>query len=128
MILLDTCALLWLVMDSARLSDTAKSTVRESRGAIFVSAITAFEIGQKHAAAKLVLPFSPSEWFGRACSAHGLSVIPLTSDHAFLASSLPLIHRDPFDRLLIATAQTLDIPLVTQDPLIHSYPSVRAIW
>ncbi len=128
MILLDTCTLLWLVMEPKSLSKPATAALRKSKGAILVSAVTAFEIGQKYAVGKLILPFQPNEWFDRACLAHGLTALPLTSDHAFAAASLPLLHRDPFDRLLIATATHADVPLLTPDPLIRQYPTLATIW
>jgi PIN domain nuclease of toxin-antitoxin system len=128
MILLDTCCLLWLVMEPDRLTETAKQTLRQHVGMLHVSAITAFEIGQKHAAAKLDLPFAPAEWFGRACTAHGLTILPLTAQQAFAAAALPLLHRDPFDRLLTATALLQRLTLLTPDPLIRQYPQVTTTW
>lgn len=128
MILLDTCTLLWLVMEPASLSQTAVDTLRQHRGGLCVSAITAFEIGQKHANGKLVLPFEPREWFDRACAALGLTALPLTAAQGCAAAALPLLHRDPFDRLLIATACDHHIPLLTPDPLIRQYPQATSLW
>lgn len=128
MVLLDTCTLLWLVMEPARLSATARATLTAHVGGLYVSAVTAFEIGQKHAAGKLELPFVPHEWFERACRAHGLSVLPLTPGQAFAAAALPSHHRDPFDRLLIGAALTRRFVLLTPDPLIHLYSEVNAAW
>ncbi len=128
MILLDTCSLLWLVMQPSALSDAATQCLRAHRGSLFVSAVSAFEIGQKHAAAKLELPLPPADWFDRACSAHGLDIIPLQPRHAFRASSLPPHHRDPFDRLLIGTAAVEQLSILTPDPAIHRYSEASRIW
>ena len=128
MILLDTCTLLWLVMEPASLSKTAKDTLRQHVDQLQVSAITAFEIGQKHAAGKLELPFPPAEWFQRACQAHGLEAVDLTAAAVFAAAVLPLHHRDPFDRLLIATASIRHCQLVTPDPLIRQYSEITTLW
>ncbi len=128
MILLDTCTLLWLVMQPTGLSETARNALRTHAGRLHVSAITAFEIGQKHAAGKLDLPFAPSEWFTRACCAHGLTMLALTADQAFAAVALPLLHRDPFDRLLIATALLQQLTLLTPDPLIRQYRETTTVW
>jgi len=128
MILLDTCTLLWLVMQPASLSEAAKNTLRHHAGMLHVSAVTAFEIGLKHAAGKLELPFAPADWFCRACQSHGLIVMPLTAEQAFAAAALPLLHRDPFDRLLIASAQIQQLTFVTPDPLICQYPQLRTLW
>ena len=128
MILLDTCTLLWLVMQPASLSEAAKKALRDQAGMLHVSAVTAFEIGQKHAAGKLELPFPPADWFARACRAHGLAILPLEADEAFGAAALPMLHRDPFDRLLTATAMLRNLTLLTPDPLIRQYPQVLTLW
>jgi len=115
-------------MDPSSLSEAAKATLRQHRGGLCVSAISAFEIGQKNAAGKLVLPFEPREWFSRACQAHGLTTLPLMPEHGFLAASLPLLHCDPFDRLLIATACDHNMPLLSPDPLIRQYTQISTVW
>lgn len=128
MIVLDTCTLLWLTSEPEALSGKAIRTIRQHRGAVFVSAISAFEIGQKAARKKLTLPVSVSDWFPRALRLHGLLECPVTGDIAARATELPDLHRDPFDRLLIATAQSCRWKLITPDPLIHQYPDSRAVW
>ena len=128
MILLDTCTLLWLVMDQTALGKSAKQVLRSHRGSLFVSAITAFEIGQKHASGKLLLPMVPERWFAKSCDLHGLNLIPLLPRHAFRASALPLHHRDPFDRLLIGTAAVENLRLLTPDDRIHQYTEIEAVW
>jgi len=128
MILLDTCTLLWLVMQSASLSEAARTTLSTHAGRLQVSAVSAFEIGQKHAAGKLELPFVPADWFARACCAHGLTCLPLSAEQAFAAAALPLLHRDPFDRLLVATAQLQHLTLLTPDPLIRQYREATTHW
>jgi PIN domain nuclease of toxin-antitoxin system len=128
MVLLDTCTLLWLVMEQSRLSDVAESVLREHAGMLHVSSVSAFELGQKHAAGKLEFPMPPAVWFAKACAAHGLVVVPLQPGHAFRASGLPLHHRDPFDRLLVGTAAEQGFSVLTPDPLIHRYAEARAHW
>lgn len=128
MILLDTCTLLWLAIEPRSLSARAKSELRSHRGRLFVSAISAFEIGQKHARGKLELALGPSAWFPRALELHGLGELPLTSTVALRATRLPDLHRDPFDRILVAEAQNGPFRLVTPDPLIRQYPDVMVVW
>ncbi len=128
MILLDTCTMLWLVMQPKALSSPARLTLRKNRGSLFVSAVTAFEIGQKHAAGKLELPMPAAGWFERACALHGLACVPLQPAHAFRASGLPMHHRDPFDRLLVGTAATEGLDLLTPDPLIRQYHEITTLW
>jgi PIN domain nuclease of toxin-antitoxin system len=128
MILLDTCTLLWLVMEPDSLSAEAKIALHQNRGDLFVSSVNAFEIGQKFNAGKLELPLPPSQWFDLACRLHGLIIHPLRSIHAFRAAELPLLHRDPFDRLLIGTAIVEDLVLLTPDPKIHQYAEASVRW
>lgn len=128
MILLDTCALLWLVLDQGGLSEGAKDHIQEHAGGLCVSAISAFEIGQKAASGKLKLKLKPAVWFPRACELHGLDVLPLSAEAALKASSLPLLHKDPFDRLLIATAMVQGIAILTPDEKIRQYPKLKCLW
>jgi PIN domain nuclease of toxin-antitoxin system len=128
MILLDTCALLWLVLDQTGLSPAAKLCLREQSGNLYVSAVTAFEIGQKAAAGKLKLKLKPSVWFPRACELHGIQVLPFTAEAALTAAALPKLHKDPFDRLLIATAITHGFLMLTPDEKIRCYPKLKSLW
>jgi PIN domain nuclease of toxin-antitoxin system len=128
LILLDTCALLWLTMSQRHLSATAKATLAANTGRLHVSPISAFEIGQKHALGKLALPTAPAEWFPRALELHGLREVAFDSTMALAASALPRLHADPFDRLLIATAQISGFTLLTPDPKISAYPTVKTLW
>jgi PIN domain nuclease of toxin-antitoxin system len=127
-ILLDTCTLLWLTSDPEALSGRAREVLRRHRGALFVSAISAFEIGQKASRQKLTLPMPNSQWYPSALRLHGLRECPVGGEVATRAPDLPDLHRDPFDRILIATALTHDWKLLTPDPLIHQYSDVEVVW
>lgn len=128
MILLDTCTLLWLTIEPTALSEPARQSLTRNAGALYVSPITAFEIGQKTARRKLQLRLPPEKWFPRAMELHGLREAPFHSQIALAAAALPDLHRDPFDRLLVATAQKENLTLITPDPLIRQYPDVRTLW
>lgn len=128
MLLLDTCTLLWLTSDQAKLSPAAKQAIQTHRGQLYVSAISGFESAQKVAKGKLVLPRPPSEWMGLALQLHGLRSLALEMDSAVAAGALPALHADPFDRLLIAVAQSHHLTLLTPDPLIHQYPALITLW
>lgn len=128
MILLDTCTLLWLTSESEALSSRAREVIYRHRGALFVSAISAFEIGQKASRGKLTLPTPNSQWYPAVLRLHGLRECPIGGEIATRAPDLPDLHRDPFDRILIATAQTRDWKLLTPDPLIHQYPDIEVVW
>lgn len=128
MLLLDTCTLLWLVAGSRRLSAGAVASIREHRGAIFVSAISAFEVGLKHRKGKLELPVEADLWYREALDFHGLVEIAIDGEIAARSTQLPALHADPCDRFLIATAQLHDLTLLTPDGLIAAYPDVRVAW
>jgi PIN domain nuclease of toxin-antitoxin system len=120
MMLLDTCALLWLAGDQNRLST---ETLRRIEGAsiIYLSAISGFEIGLKHRDGKLALPLPPEAWLKGVSEHHGISVLDLDLDICVKASELPLIHRDPCDRFIIATALSKGLPVVTADKRFAKY-------
>ncbi|MFW6164283.1 MAG: type II toxin-antitoxin system VapC family toxin [Planctomycetota bacterium] len=128
MLLLDTCAVLWLAGDQDTLSDAAKQAIAASAGSLFVSAITAFEMAHKHRQGKLTLPIVPDQWYPEALNTHGLAELPITGAISLGAVALPRIHRDPCDRLIVATALAEDLPIVTADETIPQYPGVHVIW
>jgi len=115
MILLDTCVVLWLSSSAAQISRPAAAALRAQSGNLFVSSISAFEIGQKANLGKLTLPQSISTWFPAVLAQHGLHELPVTGAIAAQATLLPTLHRDPFDRLFVATAQAHALILVTPD-------------
>lgn len=127
MTLLDTCTLLWLVGAQEKLSRRVITTLRNSAGRIFVSAISAFEIGVKAKKGLLLLPLPITEWFPLALMSHGLTEIPVTSKVLTGALALPDLHNDPADRIIIATALENHLTLLTPDKQIHSYP-VPVLW
>ena len=128
MYLLDTCTLLWLVLDQAHLSDNVRLLLPLHRHRLFVSSVSGFEIFQKYAKGKLSLEIPVDAWMTFALRLHGLKIVSLGMDAALRAGSLPVLHADPFDRLLIATAQGLGLTLLTPDPLIRRYPGLMTYW
>ncbi|MBF0546840.1 MAG: type II toxin-antitoxin system VapC family toxin [Candidatus Riflebacteria bacterium] len=128
MLLLDTCALLWLASDQKKLSLTAKNEIIKNAQELFVSAISAFEIAVKSRSGKLRLPLLPLDWFSEALDFHGIREIPVTSSIAVFSVQLPLLHNDPCDRIIIATAQLKSMKIVTSDKLISDYNQASVIW
>jgi PIN domain nuclease of toxin-antitoxin system len=126
LILLDTCTFLWLADPAYTLPPSVKSALRAS-GERFVSAISAFEVGCKHAQGKLLLPTLPAHWFRDNCAARGIRVLPVTDTIAMRASQLPLHHKDPGDRFIIATALEFDCFVATPDQAFSAY-GVRLLW
>lgn len=128
MLLLDTCALLWLTSDQAKLSPAARQALSAQAGQLYVSSVSGFEIAQKAAKGKLLLPQSPAEWMTLALRLHGLKTLALDMGSAVAAGALPTLHADPFDRLLIASALARRLTLLTPDPLIRQYPGLSTLW
>ena len=128
MLLLDTCTLLWLVGDPARLSSQATDLIRQRADSLFISAISAFEIAVKHRRGGLRLPMDPQEWIAAALKHHGVNELPVTCRIAALSASLPAHHNDPCDRMIVATAMTEDLTILSPDHLIRRYEGVRVEW
>lgn len=128
MYLLDTHVLLWLADRQEELSPEARAAIAKAAGNLFISSITGFEIAVKAERGGLVLSRRPGDWIRDALSLHGVVEIPVTCEIGTLAAALPPIHRDPCDRIIIATARIHDLTIITKDTIIPSYPDVRTLW
>ena len=118
--ILDTCALLWLASGNKKLSRAALKEIN-AVPAVYVSAISGFEISLKTRTGKLELSHPIEEWFGRVMEHHGLTILPLGLDVCIAAAKLPPIHDDPFDRFIIAAAKLHDLTVVTTDEQFEKY-------
>lgn len=118
--LLDTCALLWLAQGGGPLSAETRDRIN-SEPAVYVSAVSGFEIGVKYRKGKLELPARPEEWFKTILKHHDLHVLPLNLDICIQSTELPIIHNDPCDRFIIASALIFHHPVVTHDPIFEQY-------
>lgn len=128
MVLLDTCTLLWLSDPTVQLPVKVQEALRRTPPSErYVSAISAFEIGYKHALGKLSLPMAPRRWFEETCTRRGLRSLPLTDSIALRAAQLPRHHRDPADRFLISTATEFQLTILTPDPMFAPY-GVKLLW
>ncbi len=133
-LLLDTHALIWIVLGSAMRSTAVDAVAAAGAGrSLYVSAATAWELGiicQKPALAS-VFGRSARDWFSKAVEITRANLVPLDADLMLDVGELPqLIHRDPTDRMLIATARANDLILITRDQVILDYAAaghVRAI-
>ncbi len=124
MLLLDTCTLIWLVAGSNDLSNRAKSEIQNSGGRLFVSSISALEIAIKVRNKKLKLPIETQDWFNGALTHHQIVEIPVNSTISVISANLPLYHTDPFDRIIVATAESMDLKIITPDKYIKKYTNV----
>ena len=116
-LLLDTHALIWWLSDVSELAATARAQIANPRNDIFVSAITGWEIAVKRAKGKITAPHN----LAGLIEEKGVIHLPLTFHHAEQAEDLPMHHRDPFDRFLIAQAQAEKLVIVTRDSRIPLY-------
>ncbi len=126
-VLLDTHALLWWVLEDPRLSLLARETITDPAIDVLVSPVSAWEIAIKAADSRLDLPEPALTYVPSRMAANDFHELPVTMDHCLRTSALPGIHRDPFDRLLIAQSLAEEIPIVTNDPAITRY-DVETIW
>jgi PIN domain nuclease of toxin-antitoxin system len=125
-VLLDTHVLIWWLRNSARLGKHAKSLIRNDETSVWVSSASIWEISIKAALDRLDIGHQFEEQLSMELERSGFRPLVVKFDHAFKVRILPLHHRDPFDRMLIAQAQCENLTLVTADPAIMAY-DVRTI-
>lgn len=128
MLLLDTCALIWLSQGHDTFTDRARRAIEENAGALHVCAISAFEIALLSRKKRLRLPEPPDKWYTDVMSFHGLNELPVTGAIAARAAMLPRIHNDPCDRIILAAAKTHHLDIVTADTIIPTYPGITVVW
>jgi len=119
-LLLDTHIALWAITDNPKLSTRARKLVLAPENEIYVSAASVWEIAIKHALGRHTIPISGEEarcYFAEA----GYISLPITDQHAAATVTLPPLHADPFDRLLVAQALTEPLILLTHDATVAGY-------
>lgn len=126
-LLLDTHVLLWFAEDSSRLSDTARELIRRA-DVIHVSAVTIWELGIKQSLSRFGIENDTFASFVEKCLRNcNAELLPLRVPHVVELTRLPLIHRDPFDRMLVAQAISEELTLVSQDRHVAQYPC-DVVW
>ncbi len=125
--LLDTHTLLWWLDGNEHLSSTARRWIETDEHRILVSAASAWEIATKVRIDKLPGAQAVAANFQAYLISQGFTPLDITADHALRAGGLPGTHRDPFDRMLIAQAQALNIPLISNEHLFDHY-GIQRIW
>ena len=126
-LLLDSHALFWFIDGDVRLAPAAREAIQDTSNAVYVSAVTAWEIASKFRSGKWPEAQALAHDLARIMSALGFEPLPLSLEHARHAGALPDPHRDPFDRMIAAQAEIEDIPLVTADPAFQHF-NVRILW
>lgn len=126
-LLLDTQVWLWLQSDPERVIPSVRDALAAPQHELLLSAASAWEIAIKHGLGKLPLPLPPEQYVPARMELSDTASLPVSAAHALRVASLPVHHRDPFDRLLLAQAQLERIPLVTADRQLAPY-DVELIW
>jgi PIN domain nuclease of toxin-antitoxin system len=124
--LLDTHAFLWMDSDPSRLSAAAQTFIRDPVNTLLLSVASIWEMQIKLQLGKLSLTMPLAVKIGSQ-QTNGVQVLPVELNHVLALTSLPNIHKDPFDRLLIAQANCEGALLITADPVISKYP-VQTVW
>jgi PIN domain nuclease of toxin-antitoxin system len=126
-VLLDTHAFLWWLEGSPRLSKVVRDAIADQDTAVFVSAVSAWEITTKHRIGKLSGAAMVAADVGAYVASQGFTELPITFAHGQAAGALPGPHRDPFDRMLIAQAMTEQLILVSNEQVFDAY-GVKRLW
>jgi len=116
-VLLDTHILIWALENNPTLSENARNAITTGRNMVFVSSVSVWEISIKKSIGKLKVPDNLLE----ELLSHRFSLLDINAEHAQLAGALPLIHKDPFDRMLVAQAKIEKLTLISVDPHIAQY-------
>jgi PIN domain nuclease of toxin-antitoxin system len=118
LLLLDTHVLLWTIFEPKKLSDTMRTEIVDTHNVVYISMVSLWEIAIKQSIGRLSIP---DVFFDAVYKKSGFEVISLGPKHVEQYRTLPLYHRDPFDRMLIAQAHTEKLTLVTSDEKILQY-------
>ncbi len=121
-LLLDTHVFLWYITADTKLPDTFRVAIQDPANEVYLSATSVWEAVIKHGLGKLSLPAPPAEYLPQQRDAHRIATLPIDEAAMIHLAALPLLHRDPFDRLLIAQALQHGLTLASVDANIAAYP------
>lgn len=126
-LLLDTHTFLWFITADPKLSPAAERAIRDGSSQPLLSMASVWEIAIKVGTGRLPIPAPLKTFIPEQLRANRIGVLPIELRHTFEVAQLPLHHRDPFDRLLIAQAISEDVPLVSADSAFDAYP-IQRLW
>jgi PIN domain nuclease of toxin-antitoxin system len=126
-LLLDTCTFLWVAAQPGALSARARELFQSPENEVYLSAGSAWEIATKQSLGRLRLSEAPERLVPTLRERHGIETLAIDEESVLQIGRLPLLHRDPFDRLLVGQAIVHGMALLTPDALISQYP-VRVLW
>ena len=121
-LLLDTHVFLWYITADPRLPESFRAAIREASNEVYLSAASVWEAVIKHNLGKLPLPGGPADYLPHQRAAHGISALPVDEGAMPHLAALTPLHRDPFDRLLVAQAIQHGLTVATVDADIAAYP------
>lgn len=121
-LLLDTQIFLWMTLQQSRLSDFISRALQDPDNALYLSVVSMWEMQLKNQIGKLHLPRPVREFVTSERAVNDLRSLPVLEPHIWALNQIPLHHRDPFDRLLIAQAITEQYTLISVDPFFARYP------
>lgn len=125
--LLDTCTAIWCFEGSARIPERLRAEITDPANDVFFSDVSLLELVIKHQIGKMPVKEPIERLMPALIAKHGFDVLPISTGCILRLASLPMHHRDPFDRLLVAQALTNGLTLITPDPLIARY-QVHVRW
>lgn len=132
MVVIDTHILIWFVNGSEKLSKIARETINQSIASgeeIIISAISIWEIAMLINKDRLVLSMDIESWLSNIENIQGFRFVPVDNEIAYKSTQLPgEFHKDPADRMIVATARKLAVPLITADQKIRKYEHITTIW
>lgn len=126
--LLDTHALLWMISGSERLSEVARSVILDTNNQLFFSMAGYWELCIKISLGKLELQKNWERHLDNEMKSNDIQLLNIYPEHCREVLTLPWIHRDPFDRLLIAQCRVESAALLSIDSQMNQYPGVSVVW
>lgn len=121
-LLLETHVFLWYISGDGRLPVAFSTAIQEPANAVYLSAASIWEAVIKFGLGKLPLPSPPADYLPRQRAAHRIESLPIEEDALAHLATLPPLHRDPFDRLIVAQALQYGLTIVTVDSAVRAYP------
>ena len=126
-LLLDTHIFLWLIDDDKRLSEQYRQAIQNPNNEKFLSVVSIWECVIKYQIGKLDFPSSPETYLPKERRKHLIKTLTVDENSIAQLIRLPLLHKDPFDRLIMAQALQHDLTIMTEDKLILAYPDIRLL-
>lgn len=125
--LLDTHVFLWWITDDPKLPLYIRGIIADGNNDLFFSAASCWEIAIKSRLGRIKLPKKPDVFISEQMAINAIRGLPIQAGHALHVFNLPGLHRDPFDRIIVAQSQLEGLPIITSDALIAKY-RVEIIW